>query len=417
MVIRQKKLVERLIIVFGICFVFCIFVGINKVKADQTTPPHRLNRENVTKFVGRAFNLNLRGVRDTRAIWKSSNPRVADVSENGHVSCKKPGETVITAEFKGYIYQCIVIVQKPYISSKKIVCEIGDVFRVKLKGIKSEKYSIKDETVASVNLKGKIKTLRAGTTKLKIVDVNGKKYTCKIMVFDTKRKEGLITQPSKDSLETSKIKAKDVPEESFYVKPGTLVNFTNIIYKSGTPDGLVYLRKSDVSKKLSYNDYDCRLQKQVIVPLSEMIEDAYKEGKYKFTIGSAGGYRSYSTQDGYWQRRLRNTPSYGDDPYHNGVKCVPGVSSEHRTGYAIDFNTSDSGYKWLKDNSYKYGFIKRYYGDKTIYTGVMDEYWHFTYVGNDVAATCYYENICLEEYYEKYVEVVLDEPEEDNKSN
>ena len=101
---------------------------------------------------------------------------------------------------------------------------------------------------------------------------------------------------------------------------------------------------------------------------------------------------------------MGENPSYGDDPYHSGgVICVPGVSSEHRTGYAIDFDASEQGFDWLEKNSYKSGFIKRYYGNKTEYTGVMDEPYHFTYVGKAVALTCYSEGICLEEYYEKYV--------------
>lgn len=294
--------------------------------------------------------------------------------------------------------------KKPYITAKEKVCEVGDKFYVKLKGTKAVSFYIKDETVAKVNEKGKVKTKRAGKTKLVILGENGKKYTCKIYVYDTERFKDPITTSSESSKVTADIKMEDVPTVDFTVKPGTLIDFTNILYTQGKPEGLVYLRKSKVSSKLKYRDSDCRLQAEVISLLSKMIEAAYAEGGYTYTIEAGGGYREYSTQERYWRRRQGMYPGYGDDPYHNGgVICVPAVSSEHRTGYAIDFEASVKGFQWLKDNSYKYGFIHRYEGNKTEKTGVMDEDCHYTYVGKDIAATCYLEGLCLEEYYEKYV--------------
>ena len=296
--------------------------------------------------------------------------------------------------------------KKPYITAKEKVCEVGDKFYIRLKGTKAVSYTIKDETVAKVSDKGKVKTKRAGKTKLVILGENGKKYTCKIYVYDTERFKDPITTPSESSKVTADIQMKDVPDVDFSVKPGTLIDFTNLLYTQGKPEGLVYLKKSKVSGKLKYHDPDCRLQAEVINPLSKMIEDSYAECGYTYTIESGGGYREYSTQERYWRRRQGMYPGYGDDPYHNGgVICVPAVSSEHRTGYAIDFEASAKGFQWLKDNSYKYGFIHRYEGNKTEITGVMDEDCHYTYVGKDIAATCYLEGLCLEEYYAKYVNI------------
>ena len=293
---------------------------------------------------------------------------------------------------------------KPYITAKEKVCEVGDKFYVKLKGTKAVSYTIKDETVAKVSEKGKVKTKRAGKTKLVILGENGKKYSCKIYVYDTVRFKDHITTKSESSKATAAVKQEDVPNKSFSVVPGTLINFTNMLYTQGTPEGLIYLSKSKVSSKLKYHDSNCRLQAEVISPLSQMIEEAYNVGGYTYTIETGGGYREYSTQERYWRRRENMYPGYGDDPYHNGgVICVPAVCSEHRTGYAIDFEASANGFKWLKENCYKYGFIHRYEGNKTEKTGVMDEDCHYTYVGKAIATTCYLEGLCLEEYYEKYV--------------
>ena len=126
---------------------------------------------------------------------------------------------------------------------------------------------------------------------------------------------------------------KDVPDVDFSVKPGTLIDFTNLLYTQGKPEGLVYLKKSKVSGKLKYHDPDCRLQAEVISPLSKMIEDAYAECGYTYTIESGGGYREYSTQERYWRRRQGMYPGYGDDPYHNGgVICVP---RKRRSGISV----------------------------------------------------------------------------------
>ena len=54
--------------------------------------------------------------------------------------------------------------------------------------------------------------------------------------------------------------------------------------------------------------------------------------------------------------------------------------------------------KWLKDNSYKYGFILRYPKGKEDITGVIFEPWHFRYVGVEAAAEITKNKLTLEEY-------------------
>lgn len=62
-------------------------------------------------------------------------------------------------------------------------------------------------------------------------------------------------------------------------------------------------------------------------------------------------------------------------------------TSEHQLGIAVDINadttksSSDDVYSWLAENAHKYGFIKRYPSDKTDITGVINEPWHYRYVG------------------------------------
>ena len=83
-------------------------------------------------------------------------------------------------------------------------------------------------------------------------------------------------------------------------------------------------------------------------------------------------------------------------------------TSEHQLGLSVDINadtdkcSSEKVYQWLDENVYKYGFVKRYPEDKTDITGISNEPWHYRYVGTTVAKIMKEENLCLEEYLEKY---------------
>ncbi len=80
--------------------------------------------------------------------------------------------------------------------------------------------------------------------------------------------------------------------------------------------------------------------------------------------------------------------------------AAPG-HSEHQLGLAVDLNGATYDvYLWLQANSYKYGFIFRYPGNKTEITGVAEEVWHYRYVGVEAATRIQERGICLEEYVE-----------------
>ena len=68
-----------------------------------------------------------------------------------------------------------------------------------------------------------------------------------------------------------------------------------------------------------------------------------------------------------------------------------------------DFEKTEE-YKWLLDNSYKYGFILRYPKEKENITKIDYESWHFRYVGVEAATIIHDEKISFEEYYAYYVE-------------
>ena len=57
---------------------------------------------------------------------------------------------------------------------------------------------------------------------------------------------------------------------------------------------------------------------------------------------------------------------------------------------------------WLRENCWEYGFIIRYPADKTAITGISYEPWHIRYVGTEHSIIMRNENLCLEEYIDKY---------------
>ena len=95
------------------------------------------------------------------------------------------------------------------------------------------------------------------------------------------------------------------------------------------------------------------------------------------------------------------------------VITVPGCS-EHEVGLALDI-TSDTyqplqqGFaetvegQWLEEHSCEYGFIVRYPSGKEYITGIEYEPWHFRYVGREAAMIMKEENLCLEEFWDKYL--------------
>lgn len=90
----------------------------------------------------------------------------------------------------------------------------------------------------------------------------------------------------------------------------------------------------------------------------------------------------------------------------------PGCS-EHQLGLAVDIAERDSELppeqqegtetiRWLRENSWRYGFILRYPAHKTGITGVDYRPWHYRYVGRDAAEQIHSLDLTLEEYLQYF---------------
>ncbi len=141
-----------------------------------------------------------------------------------------------------------------------------------------------------------------------------------------------------------------------------------------------------------------------------MINDAERDG---VTLLVCSAYRSHAAQTANFESQLKAYASAKYSfanayTYTSRYIAIPGTS-EHQTGLAVDFITpgymylddgfeNTAAYKWLSENSYKYGFILRYPSSKAAETGINYEPWHFRFIGFEYAEDIYNSGLCLEEY-------------------
>ena len=172
-----------------------------------------------------------------------------------------------------------------------------------------------------------------------------------------------------------------------------LVNKYHYLSKDYTPKELIRL-------ELSYAYEGHRLTQKAFNAFKELHHNAKDDG---YTIVVNSGYRSYEFQNNLWQSiRLAQGTRRADQ-----LSARPG-HSEHQTGFSIDVadfydGNNDFGktkaYEWMKENSYKFGFILRYPKDKEDITGYSYEPWHFRYVGIETAEKIFNKDITFDEYY------------------
>jgi D-alanyl-D-alanine carboxypeptidase len=171
------------------------------------------------------------------------------------------------------------------------------------------------------------------------------------------------------------------------------------------------IKSQQTTNLYQYNGYssyyvllnsDTRVHNSMLSSLVNMISalvEADPNGTFKTTsdkIIITGAYRDIAQQTNL----NSNYPSIHPE--------APGYS-EHHTGLAVDLKVlsnsatialRDSEYEWLAAHCAEYGFIIRYEASKSALTGIVDEPYHFRYVGVSHATYMTANNLCLEEYLE-----------------
>ncbi len=152
-----------------------------------------------------------------------------------------------------------------------------------------------------------------------------------------------------------------------------------------------------------------KIDKRIYPDLQKMFDDMRAQGHRPVVVS---GYRSEDEQQSILDNKIQEYIDQGNTRISAEAMALQWVAqpgtSEHQLGIAVDINpdyavTKGVGfYEWLRENAHKYGFIKRYPADKVEITGISNERWHYRYVGKEIAEIIFKENLCLEEYIDKY---------------
>lgn len=181
-----------------------------------------------------------------------------------------------------------------------------------------------------------------------------------------------------------------------------LVSKTHLISSDYVPETVVLENINSASNGMT-------MRAETAEAFTRMYHDMVKDGVTSCNVISA--YRSYDYQqhliDTKVAQRMASGLSYQNAYNQTIMSTAPAGASEHQLGLALDLSTT--GYssqnfaktaagKWITQNGWKYGFIRRYDGSKSSLTGIINEAWHFRYVGIPHAQIMVENGWCFEEY-------------------
>lgn len=173
---------------------------------------------------------------------------------------------------------------------------------------------------------------------------------------------------------------------------------------------LVTIAQNDPAKRFVLRDGDAKFQSEAYDALDRMYTAAAKEKLTDYVVTSS--FRSVADQTELFNRRVSEYLSQGYSDENAEKEVLKGAAkpgySEHHTGLSVDMSVMSNGKQigfegtsaqlWVGNNCYDYGFIWRYPPNKTQITGVMNEPWHFRYVGVPHSIVMRDKNLVLEEY-------------------
>ena len=154
-----------------------------------------------------------------------------------------------------------------------------------------------------------------------------------------------------------------------------------------------------------YSSKTSKMTKDAKNAFEELAKNAKKEG---YIVRAVSTYRDYA-----YQTRLYNNYAKSDGTEKADRYSARAGYSEHQTGLAVDVDNANLSYtsfgstkefEWMKNNSYKYGFILRYTKENEFITGYKDEPWHYRYVGVEIAKYIQEHPMTYEEYFVRFLD-------------
>lgn len=166
-----------------------------------------------------------------------------------------------------------------------------------------------------------------------------------------------------------------------------------------------YVPKDLVEISSAYSSGGKKMTKEAAKAFEDMAKAAKQAG---YNVRAVSTYRSYD-----YQTNLYNNYASKDGKEKADTYSARAGYSEHQTGLAVDVDNVKTTYTkfgdtkefiWMKENSYKYGFILRYTKETEFITGYMNEPWHYRYVGLEIAKYIHEHPMTYEEYYVRFIE-------------
>ena len=223
---------------------------------------------------------------------------------------------------------------------------------------------------------------------------------------------------------------KDIKEPVETITPSPIVSTIpsiipsetpTITYDTTSPDSIYVI----ANKKHSLGEYEPSdlvavshpgsngaqyMREEAAQSFEEMMAKADEDG---IVLYAQSGYRSYNTQVSLYQSYANRDGIAAADTYSSRAGY-----SDHQTGLAMDImgentrmNASDRSYcpieqcegspasLWLEENAADFGFILRFPQGKQDITGYVYEWWHYRYVGREVAKEIKESNLTMEEFF------------------
>lgn len=184
----------------------------------------------------------------------------------------------------------------------------------------------------------------------------------------------------------------DWPNSTYVINGDNLTNLVDRAHKlvdtySPATEDMVDLNKDYL---LYTNSEGVMLRSEAADNLKLMLSKLQSEKNVNLVI--ATGYRSFNEQVklyAYWYTQK------GQDGADT-TSARPGFS-EHQLGTTVDFISQETNYTltqdfdstvggaWLKENSYKFGFVQSNHNGVEPINGIPAEAWHYRYIGVDKA--------------------------------
>ncbi len=202
----------------------------------------------------------------------------------------------------------------------------------------------------------------------------------------------------------------DISQYEEYIEPAEadeyliLVNDDNTLDMDYVPEDLFDLvdTRNDGRNTQQMRLYAAKALEALLI---EMRESGYRD------VSVTSAYRDYQYQEGlfnsYVEQEMQNGLSNEEALKKVRTYSAEAGTSEHQTGLCCDMHNlpaadqafkEERSYKWLKENSWKFGFVLRFPEDKETVTDIEFEPWHYRFVGRYNADKMNGLGMCLEEY-------------------